>query len=170
MEPLLIMILVLFEVALWQWRVAITLRGRLLGGALLGLIGAVVQVTAISRVVQDMGDIAKVAGYACGVAIGVLLGCLIDRRVSHRQVSVRVFAPEDPDLVPALRTNGWPVTSTRGQGHNGQVEVLYVAIDERRTAKLEHELQLLAPDAAWTIERLAASRGLLSSMLTVDEN
>ena len=162
MEPLLIMILVLFEVALWQWRVAITLRGRLLGGALLGLIGAVVQVTAISRVVQDMGDIAKVAGYACGVAIGVLLGCLIDRRVSHRQVSVRVFAPEDPDLVPALRTNGWPVTSTGGQGHHGQVEIIYVAIDERRTAKLEHELQVLAPDAAWTIERLTGSRGLLA--------
>src|SRR3954453_24202101 len=169
MEPLLIMTLVLFEVTLWQWRVAITLRGRILGGSLLGLIGAVVQVPAISRVVQDMGDVAKVAGYACGVAIGVLLGCLIDRRVSQREVSVRVFAPEDPQLVPALRTNGWPVTSTLGQGHNGQVEVLYVAIDERRTAKLEQELQLLAPHAAWTIERITGSRGLLTSMLTIVE-
>src|SRR3954471_18000090 len=169
MEPLLITTLVLFEVALWQWRVAITLRGRLFGGALLGLIGAVVQVTAISRVVQDMGDVAKVAGYACGVGTGVLLGCLIDRHFSHRQVSVRVFAPEDPDVVPALRTNGWPVTATRGQGHNGHVEVLYVAIDERRTAKLEQALHVLAPDAAWTIERLAGSGGLLTSMLTVAE-
>jgi uncharacterized protein YebE (UPF0316 family) len=161
MEPLLIMTLVLFEVALWQWRVAITLRGSLLGGALLGLIGAVVQVTAISRVVQDMGDIAKVAGYACGVAIGVLVGCLIDRRLSVRQVSVRVFAPADPDLVPALRTEGWPVTATRGQGHSGQLEILYVAIDERRTAKLEQALHLLAPDASWTVERLAGSHKLL---------
>ena len=46
MEPLVIMALVLFEVALWQWRVAITIRGRLLGGVLLGLVGAVVRVTA----------------------------------------------------------------------------------------------------------------------------
>ena len=62
MESLVIMALVLIEVALWQWRVAITMRGRLLGGAVLGLIGAIVQVTAISRVVQDIGDVAKVAG------------------------------------------------------------------------------------------------------------
>src|SRR3979409_1151062 len=82
MEPFLIMLLVLFEVALWQWRVAITVRGNLLGGVLLGLVGAVVQVTAISRVVDDMGDVAKVAGYAVGVAIGVLVGCLIDRHLS----------------------------------------------------------------------------------------
>src|SRR3954453_9170549 len=94
MEPLLIMTLVLFEVALWQWRVAITLRGSLLGGALLGLIGAVVQVTAISRVVEDMGDVAKVAGYAGGGGTGVLVGCLIDRHFSHRQVSVRCSLPK----------------------------------------------------------------------------
>jgi uncharacterized protein YebE (UPF0316 family) len=63
------------------------------GGVLLALVGAVIQVTVISQVLHDMGDIAKVAGYACGVAIGVLLGCLIDRRLSPGNVSVRVFAP-----------------------------------------------------------------------------
>src|SRR4249919_3075095 len=88
MEPVLIMMLVLFEVALWQWRVAITVRGNLVGGVLLGLVGAVVQVTAISQVVQDLGNVAKVAGYACGVGIGVLVGCLIDRRLSKWHVSV----------------------------------------------------------------------------------
>jgi len=35
MESFMIMMLVLFEVALWQWRVAITIRGNLLGGVLL---------------------------------------------------------------------------------------------------------------------------------------
>jgi hypothetical protein len=49
----------------------------LVGGVLLGLIGAIVQVTAISRVVEDMGDVAKVAGYAIGVGIGVLVACFV---------------------------------------------------------------------------------------------
>jgi len=93
MESFMIMMLVLFEVALWQWRVAITIRGNLLGGVLLGLVGAVVQVTAISWVVRDMGDVTKVAGYAVGVAIGVGVGGLIDRRLSTWDASVRVFAP-----------------------------------------------------------------------------
>src|SRR5204863_9400068 len=82
MEPLVIMALVLFEVALWQWRVAITMRGNVAGGVALALIAAVVQITVISRVVQDIGDLAKVVGYACGVAAGVMRGCLVHRRLS----------------------------------------------------------------------------------------
>jgi uncharacterized protein YebE (UPF0316 family) len=162
MEPFVIMALVLCEVALWQWRVAITMRGKVLGGVVLALVGAVIQVTAISRVVQDMGDMAKIVGYACGVGIGVLLGCLIDRRLSVWSVTVRVFAPADPLLVPALRAGGWPVTATSGHGHEGPVDVLYVAIDKRLTAELERALRSLAPAACWTIERISASRGLLA--------
>jgi uncharacterized protein YebE (UPF0316 family) len=161
MEAVLITMLVLVEVALWQWRVAITVRGNLLGGALLGFVGALVQVTAISRVVQDMGNVAKIAGYATGVAVGVLLGCLVDRHVSSGHVTVRVFAPADPRLVPTLRGRGWPVTATNGDGHNGPVEVLYLAIDQRRAGHLERELRVLAPQACWTVERITTSRGLL---------
>lgn len=162
MEPFLIMTLVLIEVALWQWRVAITVRGHVLGGALLGFIGAIIQVTAISRVVQNVGHLATICGYATGVAVGVLLGCLIDRRFSVGQVSVRVFAPADPRLVPTLRVRGWPVTATSGDGHNGPVDVLYLAIDRRCTSRLEQELRSLAPKACWTVERISTSRGLLS--------
>jgi len=162
-EPLVIMALVLFEVALWQWRVAITVRGNSLGGAALGFVGALVQVTAIARVVQNVGNLANIAGYAAGVAIGVFIGCLLDRRLSPREVTVRVFAPHDPELVPELRSRGWPVTATCGDGHEGPVEVLYLAIEERSAARLQDELRSLAPRACWTIERVTESRGLLSA-------
>jgi uncharacterized protein YebE (UPF0316 family) len=161
MEPILIMVLVLLEVALWQWRIAITMRGRLAGGVALGLVGAVIQVTAISSVVQDMGNVAKIAGYAAGVGAGVLLGCLIDRRVSAAEVVVRVFAPADPALVPALRAVGWPVAATDGIGHDGPIAVLHIAIDERKRRALEMLLGDLAPRACWTVERVVSSRGLL---------
>lgn len=161
MEPILIMVLVLLEVALWQWRVAITMRGRLLGGVALGLVGAVIQVTVISSVVQDMSNVAKVAGYAAGVGAGVLLGCLIDRRVSSAEVVVRIFAPLDPALVPSLRAAGWPVAATEGVGHDGPIAVLYVAIDERKRPALETTVGHLAPGACWTVERVVSSRGLL---------
>src|SRR4051794_31192436 len=161
-EPLIIMLLVLLEVALWQWRVAITLRGELLRGVLLGVGGAIIQVTVLSRVVQNIGDITRVSGYAAGVGAGVLLGCLIDRRVSSAHVIVRVFAPvEDEGLVLPLRAAGWPVTATRGEGHEGPVDILMVAIDHRRVASLEQVLTALSPRACWTVERIASSSGLL---------
>ncbi len=92
----------------------------------------------------------------------MLIGCLFDRHLSAWQVSVRVFAPTDPDLVPALRASGWPVTATSGHGHQGPVDVLYLAIDKRHTEALERELRTLAPAACWTVERISASCGLLS--------
>ena len=162
MEPLLIMTLVLVEAALWQWRVAITIRGKLVAGVLLALAGATLQVVAISRVIQDMHRVANIAGYACGVAMGVLLGGLIDRRLSARQVTVRVFAPADSTLAPALRKSGFPVTATSGHGHEGPIDILYLAIDQRRTNELGNLLGTLAPTAAWTIESISASRGLLN--------
>ncbi len=161
MEALVIMMLVLFEVAVWQWRVAITGRGNAFGGAALGLVGAIVQITAITRVVHDVSDVMKIAGYATGVAIGVFVGCLVDRRVSTATMVVRVFAPADPALVPALRGGGWPVTATSGDGHRGPVDVLYFAIEEPCVPVLERELRRLAPEACWTTERVANSRGLL---------
>ena len=116
MEPLVIMALVLFEVALWQWRVAITVRGNSSGGALLGFIGALVQVTAIARVVQNVGDIANVVAYASGVGIGVLVGCLVDRRLSAREVTVRVFAPADPERSPSCAPAAGPSPPRAGTG------------------------------------------------------
>jgi len=166
MESLIIMLLVLVEVALWQWRVAITVRGNSVGGALLGFVGAVVQVTAIAQVVQDVGDVVRVAAYAFGVGVGVFVGCTIDRRLSERKVTVRVFAPTDPRLAPELRARGWPLTATSGDGHTGPVEVLYVAIDQQATDRLEDDLRALAPEACWTIEHITASRGLLAPTVT----
>jgi len=65
--------------------------------------------------------------------------------------------------VPALRGAGWPVTATSGHGHQGPVDVLYLAIDQRQRDKLESQLRSVAPNGCWTIERIAASSGLLAS-------
>ncbi|MET0326901.1 MAG: hypothetical protein ABW219_16905, partial [Ilumatobacteraceae bacterium] len=79
MRPFLIMALVLVEVALWQWRVAVTGRGQYLRGALLGGVGAVIQISVVIRLVGDVGGAASIAGYALGVALGVAAGGLLDR-------------------------------------------------------------------------------------------
>jgi uncharacterized protein YebE (UPF0316 family) len=97
-----------------------------------------------------------------GVGIGVLVGCLIDRRLSTWNASVRVFAPAGTTLDGAVRDRGWPVTATSARGLQGPVDVLYIAIDQRRTAELERVLHSLAPNASWTIERISSSRGLLA--------
>ena len=167
MEPLIIMMLVLLEVAIWQWRIAFTNRSRAVAGALLGIVGAVVQVTAMTKVVQDIGDVPRIAGYACGVGMGVFLGCVLDRRTSTETMMVRVFAPADPALVAALRGDGWPVTATSGDGHDGPLDVLYVAVDKRLVPQFVQDLVQRSPQACWIAERVVTSGGMLHAPLAV---
>jgi hypothetical protein len=50
-RPLLIAGLVVTEVAIWQWRMVIAHRGSRVSAMLLGIVGAVLQITAITQVV-----------------------------------------------------------------------------------------------------------------------
>ena len=53
-RPLLIAGLVVTEVAIWQWRMVIAHRGSRVSAMLLGIVGAVLQITAITQVVADV--------------------------------------------------------------------------------------------------------------------
>src|SRR4029077_15270422 len=81
-RPLLIAGLVVTEVAIWQWRMVIAHRGSRVSAMLLGIIGAVLQITAITQVVADVSDPAGVIAYAIGVGFGVLLGLVAGERLT----------------------------------------------------------------------------------------
>ena len=87
-EPVLIAVLVILEVAVWQVRVALATRGRKRIAAVLGAVNAVLSVVALGQVVTHLDRPVNVAGYAVGVALGVYLGVVVDGRfvVGHRRV------------------------------------------------------------------------------------
>jgi uncharacterized protein YebE (UPF0316 family) len=162
MKSLMIMGLVLIEVALWQWRVAVTGRGQFLRGAVLGGFGAVIQITVVVRLVGDVGGVMSIAGYAGGVALGVAAGGLLDRRATPQMVKVQVITPSHHGLPHHLRAMGWPTTAFLANGHDETLDVVNIAIDERHLAELESFVDGLAPDAGWIVERIVSGRGLLA--------
>ena len=155
-----IMGLVLIEVALWQWRVAVTGRNQFLRGALLGGVGAIIQITVVIRLVGDVGSAASIAGYAAGVALGVAAGGLLDRRATPQMLKVQVIARRSHGLPDGLRDRGWPTTRFVAQGHVEELDVVHIAIEERLLSDLEEAVDELAPDAGWIIERIVRGRGL----------
>ena len=162
MKSLMIMGLVLIEVALWQWRVAVTGRGQFLRGAVLGGFGAVIQITVVVRLVGDVGGVMSIAGYAGGVALGVAAGGLLDRGATPQMVKVQVITPSHHDLPQQLRAKGWPTTAFLANGHDEALDVVNIAIDERHLAELESFVDGLAPEAGWIVERIVSGRGLLT--------
>jgi uncharacterized protein YebE (UPF0316 family) len=158
-RPILIGTLVLTEVAIWQWRMVIAHRGSRATAMVLGVIGAVLQITAITQVVAGVKDPLSIAGYAGGVGLGVLFGLIAGDRLTPGAVGVTVISTA-PDLARDLWDLGWPATAQPGHGEDGPVTVLYVAISRRDTQRLHRDVQRVAPGAFWTAEDLRDSVSL----------
>jgi uncharacterized protein YebE (UPF0316 family) len=157
-QPVLIAVLVVLEVAVWQVRVALATRGRKRSAAVLGAVNAVMSVVALGQVVTHLDRPANIAGYAVGVAVGVYLGVVADGRFAGDPVEYRVVLPGD-GVGPAaeLRARGWPVTTQPAVGLGGPATVLFVVVDAGRTAEVERDLEQLAPDGFRTSSRLRSA-------------
>src|SRR4051812_10968219 len=89
-RPLLIGALVITEVALWQWRTFIAHRGGRAAATLLGVVGAALQITAITQVMADVHDVLSVLAYAGGVGCGVLFGIVASERLTPGRLEVTI--------------------------------------------------------------------------------
>lgn len=157
-QPVVIGLLVLVEVAVFQLRVALATKGRKRGAALCGAVNAVVSVTALGQVLTSLDRPANVVGYAIGVAIGVYLGATADERLAGDPVEFRVVVPGDgADLVADLRARGWPVTAQVADGLRGPAALLFVAVDAARAADVARDLDELAPGVFRTSNRLRSA-------------
>lgn len=157
-QPVLIAVLVVLEVAVWQVRVALATRGRKQIAAVLGAVNAVISVVALGQVVTNLDRPANIAGYALGVAIGVYVGVAADGRFAGDPVEYRVVLPGD-GAGPAeeLRARGWPVTMQPALGLEGPATVLFVVVDAGRTAEVERDLEQLAPHGFRTSTRMRSA-------------
>ena len=168
-QPALIAVLVVLEVAVWQVRVALATRGRKRSAAVLGAVNAVLSVAAIGQVVTNLDRPANIAGYAFGVAAGVYLGVIVDARFAGDPVAYRiVLAGEDTEVADELRDRGWPVTVQSAHGSDGTATVLSLVARANRAARVERDLEELAPEAFHTSTRLrSASRMPLGSAAAI---
>ena len=158
-RPLMIAVLVLTEVGLWQWRMVIAARGSRSSAMLLGTLGALLQITAISQVVTNVDDPLSVGAYAVGVGGGVLLGLVAGDRLTPGTIGVTIITPRD-DVVAGLWSRGWPVTAHEAVGANGPVTVLFVRINRRHEPRLHRDVARIAPESVWSTDLRADSAQL----------
>ena len=152
-RPLLIAALVVTEVAIWQWRMVIAHRGRRSGAMLLGIVGALLQITAITQVVANVHDPLSIGAYAVGVGCGVLFGLVAGERLTPGMVDVTVITSA-PDLAARLWRLGWPAVAQPGHGEDGPVTFVSVAIERRDEAHLRRVVRDLDPAARWSSTEL----------------
>ena len=95
--------------------------------------GAVLQITAITQVVTNVGNPLSVAAYAAGVGAGVLAGLVAGERPTPGTLGVTITTTA-PDAAAGMWARGWPAIAMAGRDRDGQVTVLFVPINRRHYA------------------------------------
>ena len=111
----------LFDTSLGTLRLVMVVRGRKgLAGAL-GFLQALVFVTALTGVLQNLDNIFNILGYAGGFAAGIMLGMAIEERLAIGFGHVRIIsAGQGAAVAAALRAGGYGATELIGRGPGGE--------------------------------------------------
>jgi uncharacterized protein YebE (UPF0316 family) len=164
-RPLLIGGLVVTEVAIWQWRMVIAHRGRRIVAMLLGVIGAALQITAITQVVAGVHDVLSVAAYAGGVGCGVLFGLVAGDRLTPGRLEVTIISAI-PGLDEALWRSGWSATAHQGQSRHGPVTTVHIDIDRGEEPRLRQDTSSIDPMARWVTKEIRSDTSNRTSATT----
>jgi uncharacterized protein YebE (UPF0316 family) len=129
---LLIFVARVLNVSMATVRTLLSMRGQKRLATLIGFFESLVFILAISKALQDVGNIWNVLGYSGGFAAGTLLGMIIEERLAFGYAAVQVISQlSGQQIAAALRQAGYGVTQVVGEGLSGRVHVVTTVANRR---------------------------------------
>lgn len=136
-------------------RVIFISRGKRGLAAVLGFVEISIWLFAISHVMRNLDNPWCMLAFAAGFTLGNYLGVTLERRMALGKTGLRLFSRGDAvPLIRELRAMGFGVTSWRGQGSEGAVEVIQTVIPRRDQEMAEALIQRHDPDMFYIVEEI----------------
>lgn len=143
------------DVTLGTLRISFIARGEKTLAPLIGFVEMLIWLFAISQLVQNLTNIAYYMAYAGGFATGVFAGLRLEDRIALGERIVRTVSEEDTsELITALRSAGFGVTSVRGAGGSGDVNVIFSVVKRPEVRHYMEVLEAHLPTAFTSIEEV----------------
>lgn len=133
---LLIIVARVADVSLGVLRLACVVRGMRGPAVSLGFFEALVWVFAVTKVTNHLDQPVYMVAYAAGFALGNFVGLQIDRRLAFGSQVLRIFTRKGTEVGRALREHGAPVTTFRGEGKDGEIDLLLLKCRRREVRAL----------------------------------
>jgi len=141
-------------------RLIIVTRQQKLLASGMAFIEALLFAVSIGSVANDLNNILNLMAYCGGFAIGNYVGMMIERRFITSYMTVTVITPKHGhEIALELRKQGYGVTETLGEGHQGEVTMLRSVVINRDVAKVleivrtTHEEAFVSVEEARTVHR-----------------
>lgn len=158
MSPLLGYLFIFFarvvDVSLGTTRMLMVFRGKRVYAALIGFVEVTVFVTALSRVVSNLGNVWNVLAYAGGFATGNIVGSIIEEWMALGYLSVQVIPTTlalADQLAHRLRDQGLGVTVIQGEGREGPKKILNISLQRKALQEMLALIDAADADAFVTI-------------------
>jgi uncharacterized protein YebE (UPF0316 family) len=124
------------DVSLDTVRMVSVVQGRRMFAAALGFFQAVVFISAVAKVLQNMSQPVYALAYGLGFAAGTYLGMAIEQRLAFGQQLVFLLTPKGPKLAAVLRAGDYRVAELKGNTREGELTIICVEIARREAQKL----------------------------------
>ena len=129
------------DVSLGTLRMILVIRGDRFRAAMIGFFEIIIYTLALSMVVAALDNPLKLLTFGAGFALGILLGSIIEEKISlgYRGVQV-VIDREDCGIIDELREEGFPVTCWEASGKAGPKIVLNMMLKRNMAGKIADKI------------------------------
>lgn len=157
--PVLIFLARVSDVTLGTMRIIFLARGNRLVAPLLGFFEVLIWITAISQIMQNLGNVVTYIAYAAGFAAGNYVGMTIEQRLAVGTLNVRTILSGPVEvLVDELRGAGFGVTRVEGQGSSGVVHLIYTVIRRKDLNRVADIIHSVNPKAFISVDELQTAQ------------
>lgn len=152
---ILIFVAKLVEVSLATLRVVLVNRGEKGKGAFIGFFEAMIWIMVVSNVLSTITeDPIKVVVYCVAFALGNYVGVIIENwlAIGTSCIQAVISCVENKEMVSnAMRSRGFGVTSIKGEGMEGPVDVLLIYLKRKCITEAITVIKGFCPDAMITV-------------------
>jgi uncharacterized protein YebE (UPF0316 family) len=163
--PLMIFAAELCVVTCGTLRIIFISRGDKVLAPMIGFVEVVTWLFAISQVMKNVSDGCCFLAFAAGFTVGNFLGILIEKKLAMGLAQVSIVIPTGrPDLIEELRSRDFGVTSVRGQGSQGPVDVVFTVVKRRQLPQVLHLVE--AAGAFYSVDEVSSvSHGIFPTAM-----
>ncbi|TWT03753.1 DUF2179 domain-containing protein [Planomicrobium sp. CPCC 101079] len=129
-------------------RMILMMKGYRYFAAALSVLEVIINILGLGLVLENISEIQNLISYAAGFGAGIIVGSVIEDKLTLGYVTATVVSPENSDrLSKQLREKGYGVTDWETNGHEGKRRSLQILTPKKHELKLYQTIKELEPQA-----------------------
>lgn len=151
--PFLIFVSRIIDVSMDTLRIVFISKGDKIIAPILGFFEILIWLMAITRIMQNLDNVACYIAYAGGFAAGNYIGLRIEEKLAIGVQMFRIITQKDASLlINYLSESGFGATSIEASGINGKVHVIYSVVKRNQNKRMISIINRFNPNAFYSIE------------------